>query len=322
MDAETETFDVATLVGFSDSSGDVLFGKVRGFPVGFKLIDPFGAPLGLFHVRHPFEAKSRQVESIQLPSDASQLVAEKQLEIEHQDRTAWLSFINCRERLIHGEVRSILDRILEAFANSGLSENADLCHYCRRETVSSLTCIDGKVAQICPACLKARLEPEQEKTSTRRELMPALLLVGLAACVGALVWTFFWIGYELLFSSLNTNVVFVPRLLEAIALVCVAGGTGGPVGYVVKRMRAGKRLSLILACAGTSAAILLGEVAFAVWLIFHEFQIVDIGVAWRNLPAIELNSGIFHLGVKVCALVFAAVIAIEIAKPPKRKVSV
>ena len=319
METTIDIAEVAKLMGFTDVSGDVFFGKVRGFPVGFKLIDPSGYPLALFHIRHPFDAKSTQVAAIKYQSEVADLISEKKLEIDHQDKIAWVSLPNCTEQLVNDGVRLILNSVLDSFTLAGLAEKSDLCHYCGRNTVQSLICDDGKVAQICPACLEERTgKPADHSKSRQQELAPAFLLTLIGTLVGVIGWTLFWIGYQLFFDRSDSEVIYVPRILEGVALICAAGLTGAPVGFAIKKFRARTRnLSRALAIVGGAAAVLLGEIVFVSWLIYREYKVIDLRAAARILPRIELAMGAFHLAMKILAAIFTIVFAVEIAKPPK-----
>ena len=131
-----------------------------------------------------------------------------------------------------------------------------------------------------------------------------------------------WIGYDLLFEVLKTDVIFVPRIVELVVLVCVAAAVGGPVGYMIRRVPGrGKKLATTAAFVCTIAAIVIGETLYVSWLIHREFKVFSFSAAWNILPRLELETGGFHLIIKAIAAIVSVVLAAEIAKPPREKLN-
>jgi hypothetical protein len=133
----------------------------------------------------------------------------------------------------------------------------------------------------------------------------------------------FWTGYDLLFDLLNTQVIIIPRILEFVALICVAAATGGPIGFVIKRIRRrGKNLSATFAVLWTLVAVAAGEVLYVAWAVYREVKVFSVSASWQILPRLELELGGFHLAIRIVAMVCAVAIAVELAKPPKTKLNV
>jgi len=323
VEATTNTSRIAELLGLTKRDGDLFFAKICGFPVGLKIIDPLGLPLALFQIRHLLPVNAKEEQSVRYQPEVSSLINEKKVAVEFEDKLAWVTFNDCRELLLNDKIRPLLESVLNSFAIAGFARNPDLCHYCQKERVQELTSFDGKIAQICSTCFDARAgTPENQPAKPGQGVIPIAVLAPLAALVGAVGWALFWVGYDLVFDLLNTKVLVVPRLVELAALVCVAGATGGPIGFVIRRIRKrGKSLSLSFAVVSTLLAAVLGEIVYVTWLIFREFKVVDLSVAWKILPRLESESGGFHLFVKLAAVVCAVVLAAEIAKPPKPKLN-
>ena len=80
-------------LGLVAEKESLLIGKIRGFPVGVKCIDPDGSGLLLFQIRHPLPAGAKELSSIQNTSEIERLVAEKKIEISLEDKVAWLTFV-------------------------------------------------------------------------------------------------------------------------------------------------------------------------------------------------------------------------------------
>ena len=311
----------AASMGFDQRDGELFFGKRGGFSVGFNVVDPSVSPVFLFHIRLPVSVGVPEFQALRYDKEVEELRTRKQLEIDLDDRLTWLTIVDGVKVLHDGSLPRLLDSILSTFSDAGLNRNASLCHYCQREHVQSPMCVGGRVVQICPACLNERVNaPENRSAEVSEGALSIGTIAPLAAAVGAIGWAAFWISYVLLFEFLNTDEIVVPRFVELIALLAVAFGTGGPVGYVIKRVRRrGQILSIGFSIVCSVAAVVVGEVAFIAWLIYREFKVLSPRVAWKILPQVEMEMGGFHLLIKLGAAVLAVVIAVEMAKPTKPK---
>ncbi|HXT38815.1 MAG TPA: hypothetical protein VN887_02210 [Candidatus Angelobacter sp.] len=303
--------------------GDLFVGKLRGFPFGLKFIESPGSVLLLFQIRHPFLAQMKEVGSIQFCDEIVRLMEQKKITIEFEDKLIWLTFVDAENYLESGMVKRLLDEILSSLETAGLAPLPDICFYCGRNKVESLTCIDGKVAQICPICLQERLSSSGNRPGDSTEGVASIsVLTPVAATIGAVCWTLVWIGYDLLFELLKTNVIYVPRIVELVVLVCVAAIVGGPIGFLIKRVRRrGGKLSVVAAVVCTIGAIMIGETLYVAWLIYREFKVFSLSAAWSVLPRLELEMGGFHLVIKALAAFVSIVLAAEIAKPSRGKLN-
>lgn len=321
METAIDITTFASSLGLTQNEGEVFFGKRRGYAVGFKVISPLENPVLLFQVRHPLKADTPEVQVLKYNAEVESLKEAKEIEIELDDGLAWLTFIDGAGHLLDGSIPKLLDSILDSFTTAGFNRNASLCHYCHRVEVKESSCFDGKVALICPACLSEKLNaPENLPADASEGALPVGTLAPLAATVGAAGWAGFWIGFVLLFEFLSADKIYVPYIVEVGALVCVGFLTGGPVGFVIKRVRRrGHHLSVAFSAVCSIAAVVMGEVAFIAWLVYREFKVFSPSVAWKILPDIELASGGFHLVVKLLAAGLAVWIAVGIAKPDKPK---
>src|SRR5689334_19308776 len=103
----------------TQNDGDVFFGRRRGFAVGLKVIKPFENPLLLFQVRYPLKADSAEVLAIRYDHSVEELRRDKKLEIEFDDRLAWLTFVEGARYLVEGDIGGPLDSILDSFNAAG-----------------------------------------------------------------------------------------------------------------------------------------------------------------------------------------------------------
>lgn len=301
--------------------GGLFVGKLRGFPLGLKFIESAGSVLLLLQIRHPFLAQTKEVSSVQFCDEILRLMEQKKITIEFEDKLVWLTFVNAEDYLENGMVKRLLDETLSALEKAGLAPLPDICFYCGRNKVESLTCIDGKVAQICPVCLEERLSSSGNRPADSTEGAVSIsILAPVAVTIGAVCWTLVWVGYDLLFELLKTNVIYVPRIVEFVVLVCVAAIVGGPIGFLIKRVRRrGRKLSVVAAIVCTVGAIVIGETLYVAWLIYREFKVFSFSAAWGILPRLELETGGFHLVIKALAAFVSILLAAEIAKPPRVK---
>jgi len=217
----------------------------------------------------------------------------------------------------------LLNDVLGAFEKAGLNADTNLCHYCRRNPVEAVICYEGKVAQICDTCLRERMAASANRhVDATAGGGPILILSPVAALIGGVCWALVWIGYDLLFDLLKTDVLHVPRLAEIAALLCVGAMVGGPVGLVIKRVpRRARNLSVTIATICSIAAVAFGEVIYVAWLIYREFKIISISGAWQVLPRLEWEMGGFHMAIKLLAACVSVAIAVVLAKPPKPKLN-
>ena len=322
--AATQPADMVAHLGLKPDDGDLFVGKRVGFPIGLKFIGTTDSLLLLFQVRLVSAPEENDLNRIRYSPEVSKLIDEKKLEIDFDNRIVWLSFPNAAELIASNEIPRLLDSVLASFSSAGLLRKPDLCHYCQREKVQFPSSIDGKVVQICGSCFRERTaDQEQDRASATAGALPIALLTPASAAVGALGWALFWTGYDLLFDLLNTQVIIIPRILEFVALICVAAATGGPVGFVIKRIRRrGRNLSATFAVLWTLLAAAAGEVFYVAWAVFREVKVFSLSASLEILPRLELELGGFHLAIRIVALACAVAIAVELAKPPKPKLIV
>src|SRR5262249_12690772 len=145
---------------------------------------------------------------------------------------------------------------------------------------------------------------EQQTPGVVQGALSITVLAPIAVVCAALGWAFFWMGYDLFFDWLGTGVIWVPRLLEVVALICVAGLTGGPVGYLIKQVRRrGRHLSAAFAVVCTLAGVVAGETAYVAWLIYRESKVISLQAAWDILPQLWAEMGTFLILIKLLAAV-------------------
>jgi len=301
---------------------DGLFvGKLRGFPVGLKFIDPPGGLLLLFQIRHWLQADAPQLKSVVYDSEITGMLADKKLEIEFDERIAWLTFAVQEDQLESSEVLRVLNSVLKSLETSQFIGDPDLCHYCQKQRVDTISSAEGKVAQICPACLDERLTKRQkEAASPARDAVPIFLMSPGAAIVGALLWAAFWIGHTILFEHLNSDRIIVPRIVMVGIMVVVGFLVGGPVGWIIRQnRRRGKAASASAAILFGSLAVVAGEICYVAWLVYHEFGLFSLSAALQIMPKFYVENDPLFLAEKALTGFVCVAVAYAIAKPTEPK---
>ena len=313
--------EFAAALGLEPDADGLFAGKVGGFPVGLKFIDPAGACLFLFQIRHWLTKDAPQIKSLTYDSRISQLLADKKIEIEFDDRLAWLTILDANCCLADRPISEVLESVLNSFRGAGLIGDPDLCHYCQKEKVSNLSTSEGKVAQICSTCLDERVKKKTRETATPTgDAVPIFLMTPFAAIAGALLWAGCWFCYGLFIESFHSDTVMMPYYLIAIIVLIIAGIVGAPVGWIIKQNR--RRGNISAASAAIlfgSIAVVFGELIHLAWLIWKWYGVFSISVAAKVLPDYYRGNSGFFLGMKITAAVFSVILAYEMSKPKQAK---
>jgi hypothetical protein len=320
---EIDISEFARSIGLARREGDLFYGKRLGFAVGFKVINPHESPLLLFQVRYPHKAESPEVKAVRLGEAVERMRAAKTLELDFDDKLAWITLVDGGTCLLEGSVPTLVDGVLESFRAAGLVRDALVCFYCQRSVVDEPPCINDQVAVICPACLAERLEaPENRPAEVGEGLIPMGIFAPLAAGAGAAGWAGFWICYFLVLERLaEGGTLYIPHVVDAAAMGLVAFLTGGPVGFVIRAVRRrGRKVSAAMSLICSAGAVVMGEIAFITWFIYREIQVVSVQAAWELLPQLELALGGFHLMLKLVGACIAVAIAVSLARPAKAKI--
>jgi hypothetical protein len=303
-------------LGLQPAEDELFIGKLRGFPIALKFIRGESSALLLFQIRHPLPAEARGLSDLCYGDELDRLITEKKVEISMEDRLAWLTLVDGAGHLADGSVLRLLNAVLTAFEKAGLGRNPELCHYCQTEHVATLTCENGRVAQICPACLRQRTQPIVAGAGA----LPMLALCPVAALVGAVGWAAIWIAYDLLFELRKTNVLHIPRIVAAVVMVIVGGLVGGPVGWVMKRIpQKGKQLYAMVPALLAIFAVVAGEVLYVTWLVYREMHVIWLGLSLKLLTRLWIGSDGFFLIMKLLAAGAGVFTAVTIARPAKPK---
>ena len=289
-----------------------LAGRVKEFPLAIKIMISGESTVLLAQIRLSKKIEDSFSPDLSGDSKLAQLLAVKAADLSFDSTIAWLTISNPPPDL--AEVRQILDELLDALARRGLS-GTQTCYYCGVNQTQDLKFYDGKVVQICDACLTQRLRKIPKSSVV--DLVPLAIISLLAGLAGALAWALIWVGWDQLFIVMKTESIRMPRLALALLALCIAGMTGGPAGWLIKRVPSKTAIT-----AGAAAifagilALLLGELLYATVLIYKQFSVIAPTVALRLLPRLWAEGLPFF---KILAAGAALVTAFSIARPGKPK---
>jgi hypothetical protein len=179
--------------------------------------------------------------------------------------------------------------------------------------VESVRYIEGKVVQICAPCLDERMN-KVTRAATTAEAVPIFLMTPAAALVGAVLWAVFWVNYTLFFERLDVKRIWVPGGIMVVVFVGLI--VGGPVGWIIKQNRKrGRAVAVAAAILFASAAVIVGEILYLVWLIYHKFQVVSFSAALKILPDFYLHNDLMFVMFKIINALASVATAEIIAKP-------
>jgi hypothetical protein len=322
MESSNDYGTFAADLGLDTQVGDLFVGSIDGFPVGLKIMGY--SNLLLFQIRHWLPENDPRLKSLTYSPEITKEIADKHLQIEFDEKLAWLTFESNAGQIKPDDIRPILDSVLTTFKSAGLIGEPTLCHYCQKQPVDGVTVIDGKVAQICEGCLEERYRKTQRETpEASAEAVPILLMSPWAAGVGAVLWSGFWIGSTLFFDWANASTIVLPRLVVAIMVVLLGFLVGGPVGWIIKQnKRRGAKAAASAAIDFGIAAVIAGEVLFTAWLIYRAAGVFSLSTAIRVMPSLYADVDPFFFAFRIMAAFAAVATAYHLAKPQKAVVKI
>jgi hypothetical protein len=299
-------------------SEDRLFiGRRRGFPVGLKFITSPESILLLFQIRHPFDAKAAKQLPIEYDAEVKDLVSSNKIEISLEDKIVWLTITDAGQMIGSNQAARIIESLLGTFEKAGLAGDPQKCHYCRASKVETLTCHNGKVAQICDECLAGRKKSQYAHLALSAEGFTKVISLGIvASVVGAVCWMLAWMGDDAIFKFFKTDTLVIPHILEAAMIVVIGFLVGGPVGLILRRIpQRGDRLAGYAGITFGIASVIVGEVFYVSWLIYSEYKVIAPGAAFQILPSLWLHGGVVYITIKALAAVAGVLFAYHLSRP-------
>jgi hypothetical protein len=288
-------------------------GRVKDFPLAIKIMISAESTVLLAQVRLSKKIDSSNFSpEINPDSGLGRLISDKSADLSFDPTIAWLTITNPQADV--AEVGQMIDELLAALARAGLS-GTQACYYCGVTPVQYLKFYDGRVVQICDPCLRQRLTKVPRARSV--DLVPLVIVAVLAGVAGALAWALSWLGWDWLFSVLKTDSIRLPRVVLAVLALCIAGLTGGPAGWIIKRVPS--RTAIMAGGASVFAsvvALLLGELLYTIVLVYKQFDVIAPAFALRVLPRLWVEGVPFF---KLLAAAATLVLAFSLARPGKPK---
>lgn len=311
--------DLVQTLELAPAEDRLFIGKKHGFPIGLKFITSEESILLLLQIRNPFGSVAAKQMRFEYDSGLQKLVSAGEIETAFEDKIVWLTIPNAGAMIESGQAHQVIESLLDTFEKAGLAGDADKCHYCRAAKVESLTCQNGKVAQICDECLLGRKKTQAAETELSAEGFTKIISIGiLASLVGAVCWMLVWIGYDAIFDLLKTDEITLPRIVFAVPLVIVAALVGGPVGFLLRKIRnRGDRVAGYAGILFGTASIAVGEVLYVSWLIFKEYKVIAPSAALQVIPRLLVLSGPMYLAIKFMAAILSVTITYHLSRPQR-----
>jgi hypothetical protein len=304
MIAATTSENIEKLVydlGLKPGEDGVYYGKQSGFPVGFKFMEAGGYGTALFHIRCPFNAGEKTGGKLSCGEEVDDLIANDKVEVSLENKIVWVTIVDGIKALADGSAKSILTDVLDALEKADLKGESDRCHYCLRGRVWDPVCIDGRVAQICPACIEQRSQkgPGIEKAAS---VVPLPLQCVIATLFGISIWVAFWTGFDRMFQWFHLTTLHIPNVLFAFVTFGLGALVGGPIGLVLKGLRKQQqKLAQVLMYGLAALAVIMGEILYSAEVLYHEFDLISPSAAVRILPTMWAQSDSHYLIAKIIA---------------------
>jgi hypothetical protein len=301
---------------------NVVYGQVKGVPILIKFIGTEEAMVLLIQIRFPMSFSDRVPTKISYGPVVDAKLEDRTAEISIEDKNVvWFTINDGYHCLEEGNVKTLLEDVLNGLQKVGLAGKPGCCHFCQNTPVPQATYNSGKVVQICPACLNERLNtPENRPAEAAEGATTMTLLSPIVVAVGALGWAAAWAGYDALFDLFGTKNIRIPTVMFLFGMVLIGGAVGGPVGLMLKMIgKRGAGLSKAFAIVLAIGSVVLGEVMYITWLIYKDYEIVSFSVAVQILPDVLLESGPLAMIIRLIAAIAAVWLAVSIGKPKAPK---
>ncbi len=313
---------LAGKLGLTRRDQHTFYGIYRDYPVAVSMFGEGETRGLLFQFRHTQEQASLpKDDGYEWERDLEELVTSGRAAVSVEDRIAWLTLYDMQSVGQQVGVVPLLDGYLDSLSSAGITGAGKLCHYCLTNTVDSPTFDEGRVGLICRACLLDRTATRAgELEGSAAGLSASVLLAGVGAAVGGVLWAGAWIAHDWIIEvvSRGKDVIGVPTTVEIVWLVVVGVLVGGPVGYVIGRVPGhGVRWAGSVGIVGGIAAVGIGEVLFSTWLIYRVRGEASVKAGLEVLPMYWRAAPVIYLIVKSCAALLSIYFAYRLARPKR-----
>ena len=311
---------VAEQLGLDGEDEDAVYGCFDGFPVAASTLGASGEFGVLIQIRHHYsDDELASEDSFEWDDDLKRVLADGQVKFEIEGGIAWLTVFQPEPWLAKKALADLMDRVMAGLSSAGIESLGNVCHYCRSATVQELTYAEGRVAQMCDACLAPRRRVQDDQTQISGMGVAGALVIGsMASVIGAVVWAGCWIADFVIVNSLSggQGQIVVPQLLVIGEVVTIGGLSGGAVGLVVSRIsQGGYHFGAIIGLLGVLAAVLMGECVIAAWIVISQgvpFSPVSVLVVAILLWT---DAGLENFVYRAFAVLMSLVCAYFISKP-------
>lgn len=281
----------------------------------------------MFQIRHPLtQEELPPVETYAWGAALDRLIAQGQAKISIEERIAFLEVYDAENLADEDNPVGVLDAALDALAVAGVVDASGRCHYCRKNAAPDVKFLEGRVVQICTACLASRLAPAEPEIALPGSGALRLAVACTAgALIGAIAWVGFWIAYDALaeWMSEGRPNARVP-IIFLVACWAIGGALmGGPIGGLIRALsRHGTKVTRIAGAVAALAAVVMGEVARITWIAYRQFDVFAPLLWARHLPRLWLHLGADYMFFRGIVAVTGVVIAYRLARPARKPLAV
>lgn len=266
---------LAEQLGLDGEDKDAVYGWFDGFPVAASTLGASGEFGVLIQIRHHYsDDELPSKDSYERDDDLERVLADGQVTFEIEGGIAWLTVSQPEPWLAERALENLMVRVMASLSAAGIESLGNTCHYCRSATVQELTYAEGRVAQMCDACLAPRRRVQDDQTQFSGMGVAGSVVIGsIASVIGAAIWAGCWIADFVIVNSLSggQGEVVVPQLLLIGEVVTIGGLSGGAIGLIVSRIpQCGDRFRAMIGLLGGLAAVLMGECIIAAWIVISQ----------------------------------------------------
>ncbi len=312
-------------------------GRYQGYPLGItytvdaEYLNADGQPVysiqALVQLRYvgapeDFALDGQDIEDIP-ESPLRDMIADRSARISLEENIAWLTITDATAEALEAGLQSWLDTTVGIIESIGGRHNREICHYCNARRAIELNWVEARVAQVCDACLNAKLEEARlEGRATAKGVAKLFVWAPTACLVGAALWVALWQLDQWILSffvSRPGKSISVPDIVIFAQIAIFAGTFGGATGWVVGRAKgAGKVPAAIAGALAGLVAAFAGTLAQIWWFVYSEFGLyADFANCLRLFPEFFFSNsraegdvdGMLHFGTTLGGTIVASCVA-------------
>lgn len=251
-----------------------------------------------------------------------ELIDTSRVRISFEETIAYLTAFETDEAFLADGLPRCFDAMLDVVKRAGGTGNGNTCHYCKTNTIQSLTWIDDRVAQVCDHCMSEKLEEaEHERRGTLQGRLLTLLSGFAATIFGAAAWASLWyLDFVIVrwMTPKGQTVLQVSHFVLLGEIFAIGLATGLLIGWIVSiAPKAGRLVPRFVAVLASIGAAILGDAATIKWAVEDEIGTLTFFQAVGAVPWYWLDlkqEAAYRLVAILIACMFAALMAAPLSK--------